>query len=285
MYVVTGATGITGRATVAALLARGERVRAVVHDGGRGRLLTGPNVEVVVADLADAAAVAATFAGARGVYLLRPPQPRSAGTAMAESFRQALAGSDIARVVVLSAVGAQHAAGNGVVGGLHDLEQVLQQGRRPVTFLRAASFLENWFSVMDAVRGAGVLPCLVPADLQMATVAAADIGTAVADLLIDGDGGHEVVGLDGPRTYSANDVAAVIGARLGRPVRAVAVPVAAQQAQLESAGVPAAYAVEVVQLYRGIADGTVAHAAGETIRRGTTTLEQWVAANVDREAT
>lgn len=284
MYVVTGATGNTGRATIQALLSRGERVRAVVRTADRGRAIQAPGIEVVVADVADPSALAAVLAGARGVYLLRPPQPRTAGLAVSESFRRAIQQSAVDRIVALSSIGAQHAEGTGVVGGLHDMEETLRQSGREVVFLRAASFFENWHPVMGVARSQGILPSLVPTTLEMATVAAADIGETVGSLLVEGSGGVGTVGLDGPRTYSAEDVARAVGARLGRPIAAVEVPLGVQQGQLEAAGVPPAYAVEVVQLYRGILDGTVAREPGEFVKRGTTTIEEWVAANVPREA-
>jgi uncharacterized protein YbjT (DUF2867 family) len=287
MYVVTGATGLTGRATIAALLARGEKVRAVVHSPDRAKAVAQAGVEVVATDLGQSNGLAAALSGARGVYLLRPPQPHSAGTDVAESFRAALNRSSVERVVALSSNGAHQTEGTGVVLGLHALERVLGRAERPVTFLRAASFLENWLTMIPLARDQGVLPSLLPADLAISTVAVRDVGTAIASLLVDDEAtgsadetrradGTRVVGLDGPREYSSNDVARALSDRFGRPVTVAEVPVDQQASQLESHGVPAAYATEVVALYQGIANGRVIHEANERVLRGTTTLEDWV---------
>src|SRR5687768_10403950 len=49
--VVTGATGMIGKAVVAALRARGDEVVALVRDEGRAKAALGEGVEVVAADL------------------------------------------------------------------------------------------------------------------------------------------------------------------------------------------------------------------------------------------
>jgi len=277
MYAVTGATGNTGRAAVRALVARGERVRAIVHDPDKGKALSGPGIEVVPADLHNPAELVAALAGVQGAYLLRPRATRAGGATTAQSFREAIEQSDVERFVVLSSIGAQHATGTGVVGGLHDLEQELAHASKTVTFLRAASFLENWIGFMGAARAGGVLPSLLPADFAFAQVAAADVGAVVATLLIDGSDGRRLVGLDGPESWSAADVARALGGRLGKTIPVFAIPPEAQQGQLEGAGVPAPYAVEVVELYAGILNRTVSRPLGEPTLQGPTTLEQWVA--------
>lgn len=291
MYVVTGATGLTGRATIAALLARGEKVRAIVHSPDRAKAVAQAGVEVVACELGQSNGLAAALSGTRGVYLVRPSQPHADGTDVAESFRAALNRSSVERVVALSSIGAHQTEGTGVVLGLHALERVLGRAERPVTFLRAASFFENALATIPVARDQGVLPSLLPADLKISTVAVRDIGTTIASLLVDDeapnvasdrgrDDGTRVLGLDGPREYSSNDLARALSARFGRKVTVAEVPVDQQQSQLEDHGASAAYATEVVALYRGIANGRVIHAPHEPVLRGTTTLEDWVTSTV-----
>ncbi len=276
MYAVTGAAGHTGRATVKALVARGEKVRAIVRSVERGKDVAGPGVEVVAADVQDPDALARALEGTKGAYLVRPPATRADGAVTARSFRQALEKTRLDRVVVLSSTGAQHATGTGVVGGLHDLEQELAGVEGPLTFLRAASFFENWLGLIGAVHANGVLPSLLPADFAYQQIATVDVGSAAASLLVDGAGGRRIVGVDGPADVSPSDVAASLGRKLGKSIPVFAIPVAAQQGQLEAAGVPAAYAKEVVELYVGILDGTVSRPDDEFVMRGETTLDAWL---------
>jgi dihydroflavonol-4-reductase len=68
MNVVTGATGHVGANLIRQLLAKNERVRAVVHKGSRA--LEGLPVELVQGDVRDRASLEKAFAGADTVYHL-----------------------------------------------------------------------------------------------------------------------------------------------------------------------------------------------------------------------
>jgi len=68
LHVVTGATGMLGGHVAEALRRRGERVRAVVRPGSDAARLEGLGVEVVRADLDDAASLPAAVDGAAVVY-------------------------------------------------------------------------------------------------------------------------------------------------------------------------------------------------------------------------
>ena len=67
---VTGATGFIGRHLVRFLAERGVRVRAMARDPERGRELAHPNVEVVVGDFGDPAAIDGIAAGMDTVFHL-----------------------------------------------------------------------------------------------------------------------------------------------------------------------------------------------------------------------
>ena len=67
---VTGATGVTGRRLVAALVKRGVHVRALARSAERGRSIARDGVEVVVGDLADPEVMPGLAEGAQVVYHL-----------------------------------------------------------------------------------------------------------------------------------------------------------------------------------------------------------------------
>ncbi len=68
LHVITGATGMLGGHVAEALRRRGERVRAVVRPSSDASWLEGLGVEVVRADLDDAASLPAAVGGADVVY-------------------------------------------------------------------------------------------------------------------------------------------------------------------------------------------------------------------------
>ena len=68
LNVVTGATGLLGSHVAEQLVARGERVRALVRPGSAASFLQGLGVELAVGDLDDPASLQGVFAGADVVY-------------------------------------------------------------------------------------------------------------------------------------------------------------------------------------------------------------------------
>jgi nucleoside-diphosphate-sugar epimerase len=68
LNVVTGATGLLGSYVAEQLVARGERVRALVRPGSDTGFLRGLGVETIVGDLLDPSSLPAALAGAGVVY-------------------------------------------------------------------------------------------------------------------------------------------------------------------------------------------------------------------------
>lgn len=101
---VTGATGSTGRAIVDALVERGAAVRAMVRaEAGRGKLR--PEVESVVADFDDSAAIAAALDGAERAYLVTPSSEQA--EKQQKRFAELAAKAGTRHLVVLSQLGAK----------------------------------------------------------------------------------------------------------------------------------------------------------------------------------
>ena len=73
MFVITGATGHTGSVAAETLLAAGQKVRVVARNAAKAAPLAARGAEVFVADLGDQEALARAVRGARGVFLISPP--------------------------------------------------------------------------------------------------------------------------------------------------------------------------------------------------------------------
>jgi NAD(P)H dehydrogenase (quinone) len=229
MYAITGITGQVGGAVARALLAEGRPVRAVVRDPEKGALWQQRKCEVAVADINDAGALAAAFAGTEGVFVLIPPlfDPKPGfpeARAIVASLRSALEAARPARVACLSTIGAQATQPN-LLNQLGITEQILGELPMPVAFLRAAWFMENSAWDVASARDDGVIPSfLQPLDRPVPMVATADIGRVGAELLQQSWSGQRVVELEGPRRVTPNDIAAAFSKILDRPVRAEVVP-------------------------------------------------------------
>lgn len=262
MFAVAGVTGKTGRIVAETLLGRGAAVRVIVRDASSGASWAARGADVAVASLDDSDALTRAFTGVDGAYVLVPPiwgasDPLTAARAVSVALVDAAAAARVPHVVLLSSVGAQHAAGTGPIRILNDAEARLSS-LPGTTFLRAAYFLENWGSVLPIAKSDGILPSFLGADQAVPTVAVADIGRVAAELLVEGPRGHRIVALAGPVDPTASSVAAAVSGILGRPVALAVQPVAAAADGLLAAGVPAPWAKLYAEMYAGIASGQVA---------------------------
>jgi uncharacterized protein YbjT (DUF2867 family) len=281
MYVVAGVTGHTGAATADALLKQGAKVRVVVREASKGEAWARRGAEVAVADLADPAAFSRALQGAKGVYVLSPPNMAAAGTAgqfLADRLafgQQLVAGLRAAKVpavVALSSVGAQHPAGTGPIVSTHRFEQLLTGVAPSVTLVRAAYFLDNWAGMVPLARKEGVLPHYGDTSYRFHQVGTGDIGAAAAAALLHPADGLRVIELAGKEDWSADDVAAALGTLLGRAVKAVGAPVESARAGLAAAGLPPGMADLYAEMYQGMGRGLMAFERPAQLTRGTSSL-------------
>ncbi|GGF11328.1 NmrA family protein [Aliidongia dinghuensis] len=292
MYVILGATGKAGRATVAALRANGAAVRAVVRDLARAEGLSALGCEIAVADLNDPAALRAAFEGATAAQIICPV-PFRADDPAAEMRRTidtvagALAAAAVPTVLAISDYGAELAAGTGVTLAFHHMEVRLSALPASLTFLRSAEHMQNWVRVIAVAAETGILPMLHhPVTKRFPTISAPDLGPIAAALLTtpaDGTGvdgaGPRIIHAEGPRRYTAEDAAAALGRIVGRPVVARELPRAQWMATLERGGLSPGYAALVSELYDAHNAGQIDAEAGVgELRRGTTDLSAVFAA-------
>jgi uncharacterized protein YbjT (DUF2867 family) len=229
MYSVMGVTGKVGGAVAASLLQAGQSVQAIVRDAAKGATWQKRGAAIAVANLDDPVSLARAFDGTEAAFVMLPPSfdpsPDFAeAKRMSAALRSALTGGKPGRVVCLSTIGADAREPN-LLSQLGLLEQTLSDLPMPVTFLRAAWFMENAVWDVAPARETGIIQShLQPLDKPLPMVSTADIGRTAAALLQESWTGRRMVALEGPRRVSPDDIAAAFADALGRPVRAVAVP-------------------------------------------------------------
>ena len=229
MFVVTGITGKVGGTVANRLLEAGQAVRAVVRSEEKGAPWKARGCEIaVVEDAGEGDALARACEGADGVFLMSPPdydaEPSFADyRRRADATARALVQAKPGRVVLLSTVGAQATEFN-LLNWAHIYEAALAAAGLPVTFLRAAWFMENAAWDVAAARDGRIDSYLQPLDHAIEMVSVKDIGRVAADLLREQGDGVRIIELGGPKKYSGNDLAAAFASVLNHPVQAVAVP-------------------------------------------------------------
>lgn len=224
MYVVTGATGNTGKVVAEQLLKQGKKVRAVGRSADRLQTLAAKGAEAFVADITDPEAITRAFTGAEAIYAMIPPNVATDDLyAYEDQVIEALAGAiekaGVKRAVVLSSIGADKAEKTGPVVGLHDLETRLKEiDELNVLFLRAGYFMENTLAQAGIIHAIGSAGGPLRGDLKLPLIATPDIGAAAAQRLLKQDfSGRQTQELQGQRDVSYNEVAEIIGKAIGKP--------------------------------------------------------------------
>ncbi len=272
MFVIAGVTGKTGGAAASALIEQNKKVRVLVRNAEQGAAWRAKGAEVFVTGLEDPIQLARGLEGARGAYLLIPPDLGSPALIarnrrITEVFVEALTRAPVEHVVLLSSIGAQHANGTGPVSPLNYAEERLRTVTK-LTALRAAYFVDNIANGFHPAREQGVLPALFSPSLAIDMVATPDIGRAAAHALLEPPARHEIIGITGPEKYSYAQAAALVGSKIGKPVQAVHVPREGVVPALTAAGMSADNARNFLELAEAIERGKLAWAGDERIVRG-----------------
>jgi uncharacterized protein YbjT (DUF2867 family) len=241
MLAIVGAAGMVGYATSSALRKAGAPVRAILRDPAKAARLSEIGCEIAIADLQDASALARAIGDADAVQIVVPVSLQAGDPAgdlrrSIESLSEALAQTRPKRVLAISDYGAHVADDIGMPTIFHGFEARLAQLDGHKLILRSAEHMHNWGRVIPVAVASGVLPTVQdPVDMVHPTISAQDLGLIAAALLSQADCGKEleVIHAEGPRRYSASDVAAALSNISGRAVQAQAVPRAHWKETLE----------------------------------------------------
>lgn len=289
MYTVMGVTGKVGGTTARTLLTEGKRLRVVVRDRTKGESWAAKGCEVAIADLDDTEALANAFKGADAAFVMLPsifdPLPDfSEAKAMIATLHAALKQGAPKRVAALSTIGAEAGRPN-LLNQLGLLERSLSTLSMPVTFLRAAWFMDNAALDVTTARDTGVIASyLQPLDRLVPMIATADVGRTIAELLEEDCSGARVVELEAASRVSPNAIAAAFSKALGKPVKAKAVPRSEWEAIFRGQGMT--NPLPRMQMIDGFNEGWIDfqdHGAGA--RKGRASIEEVVTTLVSSGST
>ena len=221
-YLITGATGATGREAVTALLEAGQAVRALVHrEDDRSEQLRRQGAEIVVGDLLDFYAVKQALKGVKRAYFCFPIAP---GLVQATAqFAQAARESGLDAIVNMSQkIAREEALSNAALQ--HWLaERVFDWSGLAVTHLRPTFFAEWCLYLAPMIRQGKIFAPY--GDGRHAPIAAADQGRVIAGCL-QSPAAHQgqIYPLYGPVEYTFPAMAAIIGRVLDKEVAYQQVP-------------------------------------------------------------
>jgi uncharacterized protein YbjT (DUF2867 family) len=284
MIAVMGAAGNVGSKVTELLLREGRAVRVLEHrrklDGLRER-----GAEVVTGDAVDPGDLRRLLEGAEAALVLLPedltdPALVANRSRMSRATADALGGSRVGQVVVLSTVGAGQVDAVGPPAGLRELEQRLARLRdRDLLLLRSSFYMENLLAALPMIQSQGVNGSAIDGDLPIPMVATQDVAAEAAARLLRGDvTGHQVKQLLGPEDVTMRAATRAIGERLGLPeLPYVQFPPDGVRAALAGAGMSAEAAALMVEMQLAMNRGRKFAGARRTAEATTpTTLEAFL---------
>ncbi len=224
MYAIMDSSGTLGKSVAGLLLANGFGVRIVTRKSAGLESLVAQGAEMVVGSFYDLDFLAEAFSGTRAVFTILPLDIQDtrfleAQQRMSTSVSQAVGRSNAKKVVNVSAVGVGNPAIGGIIRGLSEQEQRLNEVPDiDVVHVRAAYFMENllWF-VPEALK-CGVFRSPFKESVSVPMVASSDVSGLAATLLYDldftGKTYHRILG---ERTLSIGEIVTILKQVLGMP--------------------------------------------------------------------
>lgn len=238
-FLVTGATGETGRYTVQRLLEKGHAVRAMVHkEDERAETLRSEGAEVVVGDLFEHDNVIRAAAGTTAAYFCYPVRPGIIQTTA--YFADAARRAGLKAVINMSQISAREDSESHAARDHWIAERIFDWSGVPTIHLRP-TFFSQWLlypfarktiieqSIVDLPYGAG----------RHAPIAAEDQARLIAVLLAD-PAAHvgKTYTLHGPTELDQPGIAAAISEVLGRKISYQPLTIPAYRDRLEKFGLP-----------------------------------------------
>ena len=192
--------------------------------------------------------------------------------------RDAVQHHGVKRVVGVSALGRGSAlAGNaGHVTASLKMDDLIAGAGVSYRALTMPSFMDNILYQVESIRSQGLFSEATPGHLKVPTCATRDIAAVAAGLLLDPSwSGQDSVPVLGPEDLSFNDMARIMSAVLGRPVRFQETPAPALRSRLAGAGYSAPMAQAMVDMMAAKKQGLF-NAEPRTPRSTTpTSFQQW----------
>lgn len=276
MILVTGATGTIGRPLVGLLAGEGVPVRAVSRDPHAAGLPAG--VDIVSGDPSKPDTIATFLDGVTVLFL----HPRAVGEAAGELLRLAKE-RGVGRVVALSAINVDDDPAQQPSRFQGDRNKEVEEAAvasgldwvslRPASF--AVNTLRTWAPQLrtgDVVRGPY-------ASFAEPLIHEADVAAVAARALLDPALSGRKLRLTGPQSLAHEELVAIIGDVISRPLRYQEIPAEAFRQGMVERGMPEAFVEALLARYaRGIGPAeAVTDEVERVLGRPARTYAEWVA--------
>lgn len=218
LFLVTGATGDTGRPTVRLLREKGYRVRALARrEDHRAQELRELGAEVVIGDMLNLADMRKAVKGTTGAYFVFPLADGLVEASVI--FAQAAKEEKLDLIVSMSQKQSRPVAHSPATTKHWLTEQVFTWSGVPAVHLRVTFFAEWLLYIAHLIRQ-GRYATPFDAGSRFAPIPASDIARVIVGIL---ERPEEHAGatyqLHGPIEYNHQEIASVLSKTLNKPVR------------------------------------------------------------------
>lgn len=222
MILLTSAGGKTGRAMISTFAAAGEKVRAVMRrDDADAELMSLGAVEVVHADLMDAAAMADAAKGCRAIYYICPNMTEQE-QALGENIIAAAKAAEVDRLVFHSVLHTQVQALQHHWNRLFVEEAILESGV-PYSILQVGSYYQNMLPGWAKMKETGIHAMAYEVEAPMSLVDLGDVADAAVKVLNDPGCANGIFEICGP-IITLTEKAEILSDVLGQPIEARRLP-------------------------------------------------------------
>lgn len=235
MIVVTGAGGKTGKAVIKSLENRGAQVRALVHHTEQKQnLLALGAQEVAAGDMSDSLFLKESLKGAQAIYHICPnmdPDEFSIGQRVIHAAREA----GLSKFVYHSVLHPQIEAMPHHWQKLRVEEKLFESGLLYV-ILQPAAYMQNVLAYWERMVREGVYALPYAPETRLSMVDLNDVAEAAAIVLTEDGFIGGIFELCGPDRLNQDEIAKLIGQRLGKVIRNAVIPLHRWEAQARSSG-------------------------------------------------
>jgi uncharacterized protein YbjT (DUF2867 family) len=206
---ITGATGVLGKAVVESAVKAGLSVRQAVRNEAKAN----PHVEAVRLDYADPTTIAPALADVSALVLMAPPLDATA-PALLEPVVAAAKAAHVQHIIFISAFGVNH----NEQAPLRVVERLVMDSGVPFAIVRMNFLMENFSEgfLADGIRGQGAIH-LAAGDGKTSFVSARDVAAAIISILRRPPMNKDI-DLTGPTAIDHAEAAAIISKAVRRPV-------------------------------------------------------------------
>jgi uncharacterized protein YbjT (DUF2867 family) len=252
MILVTGAGGKTGKAAIAALLARGAPVRGFVRSPAHEPALKAIGAsEVVVGAMDDADALSRAVRGADAIYHICPNvNPNE--IAFAKVLVAASSSSGVSRLVYHSVLHSQIEAMPHHWNKLR-VEEMLFRSGLDVTILQPAAYMQNTLAEWDRMKRDGLYRVPYPVETRLSLVDLDNVAEAAALVLTEDGHSGATYELVGTLPMSQIEIGETFGQALEKPVSAEAETTETWEQRARSTGMDDYQRETLIKMFRAYA--------------------------------